>query len=128
MKLTAITRIRKEDMPEAPDWIEKVIYPLNRFIENVYSAFRGSIDFNDNVKSEIREFTLNTTDFPFKFKPKFIPNMIFLGQILQVAGDHVDLTSTPFPDWEYGNDGLVTLYTITNLTVGEDYKIKLLLI
>jgi hypothetical protein len=115
-------------VPEAKDWITKILSPFNSFVENVYSAFRGQIDFDNNVRAEKREFTLNTTDFPFKFTTKFAPEMIIIGQVRVDAGSHTNLTNAPFPDWEYGNDGFVTLYTITGLTVGVDYIIKLLII
>ena len=43
--LPPIRRISKEDLQEAPDWVEKLIYPINLFFDSVYRALNGRLTF-----------------------------------------------------------------------------------
>lgn len=56
MKIESINKIWKKDIPEAPDWLNKVLDPLNQFMDSVSSALRGRLTFGDNLYCEAKEF------------------------------------------------------------------------
>ncbi len=56
MKIESINKIWKKDIPEAPDWILKVLEPLNQFMDSASIALRGKLSFGDNVLCETKEF------------------------------------------------------------------------
>ena len=37
-----IDKIRREDLTEAPTWIDKILLTLNRFMEGVYNLFKAA--------------------------------------------------------------------------------------
>jgi hypothetical protein len=56
MKIESINKIWKKDIPDAPDWLERVLTPLNEFMDSVSSALRGRLAFSDNFNCETKEF------------------------------------------------------------------------
>jgi hypothetical protein len=62
MKLPVIRKIRKEDLGgEAPAWIDRLLSPLNQFIEQVGVAITGRLTIGDNISGRIisQEFEHN---------------------------------------------------------------------
>jgi hypothetical protein len=55
--LPPIKRISKEDIPEAPSWVEKIIYPVNLFFDSVYRALNGSLTMPENIVGQIKEIS-----------------------------------------------------------------------
>lgn len=61
MKIGVTSRIRREDLKEAPAWIDGLLGTLNSFIERVVSALTGRLTFQDNFQCKViyEEFTDN---------------------------------------------------------------------
>ena len=52
MKLPTYRRISREDMgQDAPDWIGRLIYPINQFFETAYNTLNKNVTFKDNFLS-----------------------------------------------------------------------------
>ena len=65
MKLPVIARLRREDLATAgdvPAWVDKLIDPLNQFIEQMGVAIQGRLAVGDNLamKYITNTFTDNT--------------------------------------------------------------------
>jgi hypothetical protein len=60
-KLPNIQRILREDIPDAPAWIDKVITPVNNAFEALYSALAGNVTLADNLTVQVKTLTINTT-------------------------------------------------------------------
>jgi hypothetical protein len=58
MKIPVTTQLDRSDFPDAPDWISKLLYPLQKFMTAVYSALTNNLSFQDNVSCVIRSFSL----------------------------------------------------------------------
>jgi len=56
MIVRGIKRILKSDIPEAPGWLEKLLNPLNEFLDNAVGALRNKLTFGDNFYCNIKEF------------------------------------------------------------------------
>jgi hypothetical protein len=61
MKLPIYKRIRREDVPDLPDSIGRLLYPLNSFMDTVWNTLNKNITFADNFQSfqKSLEFTTN---------------------------------------------------------------------
>lgn len=65
MKLPIIKSIRREDLAtsgDIPPWIDKMLAPLNQFIEQVGTAVTGRLSVSDNLAQKYisQTFTHNT--------------------------------------------------------------------
>lgn len=60
-RLPTIKRILREDVREAPSWIEKILYPINTFFEQVYNTLNRNVGFRDNIRCQIKSFSFRTT-------------------------------------------------------------------
>lgn len=67
MKLEVIRRIDKADIArsgESPKWINSLLDPLNSFLENVVTALRNRLTFEDNFLCTVGTYSLTSgTDF-----------------------------------------------------------------
>lgn len=60
MKLPQIQRILREDIPDAPEWVSKLLSPLNLFIDSVYSGLNKNITHDENLDVQIRDLSFTT--------------------------------------------------------------------
>ncbi len=61
MKITTVRRINKEDLAKSgdvPKWIDSLISPLNDFLEQVTSALRNRLTFEDNFQCSFKTIKL----------------------------------------------------------------------
>lgn len=62
MKLPVIRKIRKEDLgADVPGWVDRMLSPMNQFIEQVGVAITGRLTFEENMSGKIinQSFTHN---------------------------------------------------------------------
>ena len=52
-KIQAVKRLVKEDFPDQTSWIEKLLQPLNSFMESTSAAINGSLTITDNLDAKI---------------------------------------------------------------------------
>jgi hypothetical protein len=72
MKLPLITQLDRQDFPDAPDWITKLLYPLQLFMTSVYGALTNKLTLQDNLSCVVQQFSVvagatdaaNTFSFP----------------------------------------------------------------
>ena len=137
-RLPLIKRILKEDLPEAPDWVTRLLYPLNLFFENVYNALDGNITFGENIESQSKQITFTTSStydgsqanfetISFPNELRRAPNGLILLQITQIEGTFTSITTAPFVNWLNVNN-IINIYLITGLTASKSYRLKILLI
>jgi hypothetical protein len=126
--LPPIKRITREDLKDAPDWINYLLYPLNLFLDSVYGSLNKSLTFDTNILSQSLSFNLvagasasaNTGKFLLTMKSK--PRFLFLTAYLS-GGDYF----VPSFTWNY--DGTyINITSISSLTNGSTYNFKGLII
>lgn len=133
MFLPPIQRISREDVPEAPDWISRLLRPLNEFLSAMYNGLNNGLTLQENVACQIKAFTLtagaaaanNTSKFPLtmKRKPQYL---VPLSVNVSTVSDVRSGSASTFT-WNY--DGVnVNITSISGLTNGSLYTITVLLI
>ena len=109
-RLPIIKRITREDVSQAPSWIENLIFPINQFMESVFRALDRNLTFTDNFSAQIQEIEFDTSSaydgtaanfdtLEFSRTIKTLPRGLFLMQILQVEDNHTPIESAVYIDW-----------------------------
>lgn len=140
-KLPSIKRIVREDIPNAPQWIESLIYPLNRFMEEVYYALDRDLTIGENLKGSIRTVNFKTRNDYSTASPKedgwevkkindplngIKPDVILVGKITNRDNFSDVITEPVTVFWDFF-DNEVTLKYITGLADDTRYEVKLLI-
>lgn len=130
MRLPQIKRILKEDLGAGvPTWVDRLISPLNTFMEAVYQALNKNITFSENIASFFVELTVKT-DGSSTFEA-----MSFLNQIktrpraVLICQAYVKETFAPVAAAAiaWNTDGTnVTVSEITGLSASTNYVVRLL--
>jgi hypothetical protein len=129
-KLPPIKLISREDIgSDAPDWLEKLLYPLNLFMTSIYESFNKNLT-EVNFKSQVKQFTIigssTPTDNTYSFTTDYqtTPDAVILNKVERTDNQSVVFTTAPFVSWNYRN-GLFNVLAINGLSNGVSYKISL---
>lgn len=131
--LPTIRKLYREDLVDAPSWIDKLIQPLNMFLDSNYNLLNKGLTFGDNVKGQIKTFSLtakatadlNTLTFACTISGP--SGLIPVKCVLQAAVYTVITNAVTIPSWRYEN-GTIKIDSITGLTSGSTYVITVLVI
>lgn len=131
-------RLLREDFAEIEeDWIEKLIYPINQFNEQVTSALNQSLTLTDNVQGAFRSaiFTTasnyNTGTFtPIKLSWGFrtSPNAVLLGRVYLPDSPTTVITAATSVDWNVTSQGLINIRYIAGLANSTKYSVTFVLL
>lgn len=129
MKLPSQRKILREDLKDAPSWINGIIDPLNSFMQMVYQALNKNIN-EDNLASQIKEITYKTpASYPIMEVIEFqsILRTKAVGcSILQIVdkNSHVPALGPCYAPW-VDNNGAIQIYPITGLEPSRTYIVRL---
>lgn len=136
--LPPVRRITKEDLRDAPDWITHLLYPLNTFMEAVYSALDANLTLGENVAGAISTLSFKTrSDYltaspledgfetqtvtnPLKYKPRSVT----VGQVIEKE-KYTTITDPVNIHWDYLNNSIRIKY-VSGLEASKKYEINLL--
>lgn len=124
-KLPSSKRIQRHDVQEAPNWIVKLLHPINNFFQAIYIALANNLTFQDNFKAKIYEIQVDglTTNLEIPL-PENLPTITGV-LILSVIGDNI--TSTPGVVWNQVGKSLI-INKFLGLDVNTAYILKILVI
>jgi len=137
-KLPAYKRILKEDIKDAPDWIDRIINPINTFFESVYNGFNHNLDFANNLAANVKAISFTTasdyvasdtfTTIKFQHTLKTKIQGIILLQIQNVStSTYIPIKKAVYVDWLDIN-GEININFISGLSDSTKYSARLLLI
>lgn len=141
-KLPEIRRISREEVRDAPDWIELLIGPMNNFMQGVWTALSGNLTVGENIVGQVKSLQFRTgadygnpaednhgfTEFSFKHSLRNRkPTAVILGQLY-----NSDTVEAPFYDpvtlsWKEAN-GNVTITYMTGLAISSTYTVTFLVL
>lgn len=125
-KLPNIKKLVIEDYPEAKGWIEKLLQPINSFMESVYQTLNRGLKINDNMDGMVTDVEVTGANFPVSFKvtTKAAPRAVLVGNC-KVKATGV-AASIPQLTWEYTPaSGQIKLLGASGLTSGTKYILTL---
>ena len=130
MKIPSLKRILREDLKDAPTWVEGIIGPVNSFMEYIYQAMNKNINDADNIACSIREFTYITPstyptmdDVEFQSGLKIKATSVILQQIL-VKETFLPPVSAVYVPW-YENSGSIVIKPIVGLVASTSYLVRI---
>lgn len=132
MKLPTIKKILREDLKDAPSWVNGIIEPMNTFMESVYQALNKNITFRENVAAFVKEISYKTTSaYPVADNIEFMNDLKVkaTGVELLQAVDKATYLPAPGPvyiPWVEDN-GTIVIGSITGLEASKTYVIRLLI-
>lgn len=124
-QLPPIKRIVKEDFSDQP-WAEKLLWPINRFMESVFGALDKGLTLGENLSAEIKTLTFTDADFPIRFNvntPRR-PTDVLVTRIFRTDG--TALASAITLDWSPGDGNIVIINNILGLVATEQYTARFL--
>lgn len=127
MKLPIQKKILREDLKDAPDWVDGLIGPLNNFMETIYQMSNKNID-ETNLQSMIKEVTITTpSTYPTMDPIKFQNTLKVRASgcvILQVIEKTTYLpVATQNPAW-IENNGQIVISSVPGLAASKTYIIR----
>lgn len=131
MKLPQTKKILREDVKDAPAWINGILGPVNSFMENVYQALNRNITFQENVGCFVKDITYKTTStypveesFSFTNELKVKASGLWVMQAVE-KGSYIPAPGPVYAPWVEDN-GMIVLSPITGLEADKIYLIRLL--
>lgn len=124
-KIPVQQQLSRQDFPEAPDWISKVLYPIQLFMTVVITALTNKLTLQDNFSFVSNELifiagasaALNT----FSFKWDLLRHPIELTMHITRTDGVYDVIF-PVPSWNLVGDS-IKINGIQGLTDGIEYRI-----
>lgn len=124
-------RLMTEDFPkEQGTWIGRLLSPLNDFMLSVSAALSNQLTIQENLAMEAKELDVlveASGTYPIKFKTKFNlkPVALWIGNVVEVAGSPMPITSAVYADWSETN-GIISINNLTGLTTGKRYRVTVI--
>lgn len=127
MKLPIQKKILREDLKDAPDWVNNIIGPVNNFMETIYQAMNKNVD-ETNLQSLVKEVTVVVpstypTMDPIKFKNTLKVKATGLTILQCLEKSNYTPVATGNPAW-IDDNGTITISAITGLTASKTYIIR----
>ena len=127
-ELPPVKLVSREDIgPDAPEWIDKLLYPINLFMQSVYQALNKSLT-DANTRSQVRAFQLIGSATPednvYSYQTDYLitPAEVVLQKIERADGQNTIFTVAPYLSWNYRN-GTFNVLAITGLSAGVRYNV-----
>lgn len=128
--LPDVKRISREDIPGAPDWIDRLLEPLNRFLDTVYGALNRGLTFRENFLSQTQNVQIvagasaSTCTASFILTMKAKPFIVFL---VAVPSGTLGDAFSPLFTWNFDGTN-INITSISGLTSGVTYNLTAVLI
>lgn len=128
--LPNISRLYGDDLAKVPPWfIDKILDPLNSFLEPVYNLMNGGINLTANTQEEIYKLSLTAqgSTNSFTFSPrKFVgkPDGVIVCQCTPGGLTQTNIGPVAV-DWVVSGSGTINVLKTHNLVPGTFYNITL---
>lgn len=135
-KLPDLRRILREDLgSDVPEYIDKIIGPVNSFSEAIYQALAKQITFSENISASLRTLEIVTSaTYPADFAQTEVysglsrrADGVIILQIQNKANPYAPVTTSPFISW-LDLDGNIKITHVSGLTASTTYILKILVI
>lgn len=131
MKLPTQRKILREDLKDAPPYVNGIIEPVNSFMESVYQALNKNITLQENIAAFLKELIYTTpSTYPSGVDIVSFQNTLRTRPIgLQLMQVYDRSTYTPPPGPVYvpwiDDNGTINVYPITGLEASKQYVVRL---
>ncbi len=130
-KLPTIKKILREDVKDAPAWIDGIIQPFNSLAEFVYQSLNRNLTYRDNISCFIKELTYKTpSTYPTMDDMQFVNQLKVKAtgvQLLQAVetATYVPAAGAVYIPW-VENNGSIIVSSVPGLAANKTYLLRLL--
>jgi hypothetical protein len=119
-----IQRLTTEDFA-GQKWAEKLVIPLNTFMESVQSALTNGLTITDNMSGAIKTFEVDGT-WPVRLAWQLgRPATVIVGNVVRSDGVAFTLAGAVQVQWQYNQNGQLQIDGITGVTPSTSNKYKI---
>lgn len=131
-------RMLREDFKDVPgEWIDKLIYPINSFSEQVTSAMNRNLTIGENVtgmiyttsfstpSTYIKNKSFNQINMPWNFR--VAPRSVTIGQLINQDND-APITNPVSLDWRQTGPNAITIRFMAGLKNNTKYTVTFLIL
>ncbi len=111
-------RLLQEDFPDQAEWIEKLLQPINAYMEQSAAAMK-SLTVSENMQGDMKEVELDGT-FPVRVSwngPK--PVSVLVGKLTKSDNSDTNHILTTTGTLTSGSNVIATLDSVTGLKAGQ---------
>lgn len=135
--LPSTRSILREDLRDAPDWIERLLTPMNTINSSFYNALNGTLTYVENIRAQIKEITFqtpstyvsasdfNSITFPLTLKSR--PVEVRVMQIIEKQDTYTPIKKAVWANWTLGNGEVIVDY-ISGLKDSTNYFVRIIVI
>lgn len=141
MKLSSFFSILRENLPEAPDWVDALLGPLNSSFNQIQLALSGNLTIGDNLVGQLSSSTVKTGNtyisaktftpirIPWVPGNKASPKFINIGNCVVPSNQAPQTKGLSIPSWtfDFASSSIVIPY-IDGLTDNSTYFITILIL
>ena len=127
-KLPPSQKLALEDFQEQAKWIDRLISPINAFMERMTAVLNKGITINDNMAGLVTTVELSGT-WPVKVAWTLSqrPATVLVGQVYRTDGTSFTLTDAVQVQWQFNQSGQLQLDGVTGITPSSSAKYKVVL-
>lgn len=124
-----VRRLSTEDFPEQAKWIDKLLGPINAYMEQTTTALNRGLTIGDNFAGQVRTVELNGT-FPVKLAWSLSsrPVAVLVGNTVLSSGAALTLTDAVQVQWSYNQSAQLQIDGVVGVTPTAAAKYKLTLV
>lgn len=124
-RLPALKSLKTEDFPkDQQGWIPRLLQPLNQFMLTVYQLLNGNLQFGNNIRAQIQEFTFEGSEVRFQSEIGR-PQGLVLISIQDISASPTAITAACQPLWTYQGTQVV-IQDVLGVSSGQKYRIRVL--
>jgi hypothetical protein len=135
MRLPNIQKILRQDVAEAPDWVLKIIGPINGFFEEIYVGLNRNITLRENIACNIVDVQFDTSaSYPSVFTSITIPSKlrtvaegVLILKISEKAENLTLITTATSLQWS-AVEGGVRIDLVAGLAVSKTYNMRVMIV
>lgn len=122
-------RLVIEDFKSQISWIDKLIQPINEYMESTTSALNKALTIRDNFMGDIRTVELDGT-WPTKLSWNLAarPTAVLVGNAVKSSGASLSLSSAIQVQWSFNQSGQLQIDDVVGITPSPSLKYKLTLV
>lgn len=124
--LPSIKRFLTEDFPDQASWIGTLFYPLNEFLQTVYSNLNNGLTLSQNMLAQVVTLPIKgsspTTSFSWNFSKSGNPIGVTVVNALNTNGSGSGVLGAVSCQWSY-SAGVISILNITGLNAANSYNV-----
>lgn len=122
------TQLNREDLKDAPKWVDKILDVINPFIQAVVAALSRGLTLQENIYSQVKTVVFTTgaaidDSFPLTFKSELTaPYACWVAQCIPMEASGSVSGGVSIHTWKLTTSGMVEVSYLAGLQPSTKYR------